>query len=272
MVTNYDEKELNQIVGRLIYLLCNENKELNFDDYEINKKSYKQNREIFHNLFMERKPAPLNSEFIKLQNELLSYENDKKKLIDVDNFEYLKNMTIFVGDIASLKADAIVVSCEGNLLGSFDPDDKSIASYILTNGGLQIRQELNYITSRQNKIEPFGSSKIVKGYNLPSKYVILSVSPKISYGRIGYKDKENLVNCYKSSLELAKEKNLSSIVFSSLSTGSKGYPKQLASEIAVATVSNWLKVNNYPLKVIFCVNDKTNLEHYKISFVDYDII
>lgn len=271
IMVKYSEDELNKIIDRLIFILCNENKQLNFETYNLDKKTYTQKRQIFHSLFITRKPAPLSSEFLKLQNELLSYENNNKNLVDVNDFTYKKNMTIFVGDIKTLKVDAIVISCDGDLVGRFDPERKSISTDIIATGGLQIRQELSYIISKQSKDEPCGSSKIVRGYNLPSSYVIFTVSPRITLGRIGYKEKENLINCYKSSLELARSKGLKSIAFSCLSTGGRKYLKKLASEIAVSTVSHWLEVNNYPLNVIFCMNNEENLEHYRVNFIDYDI-
>ena len=270
-MAKFTENELNLIIDRLIELLCEENNQVSFEELNLSKKNYSQKRQIFHSLFMTRRPAPLNPEFLRLQNELLTYENKNQNLVDVDNFEYTKNMTIYVGDIKTLKVDCIVVSCDGDLVGDFDPEDTSISSDIIATGGLQIRQELSYIYSKQKKDEPCGGSKIVKGYNLLSDYVIFTVSPRIRYGRIGYNEKENLVNCYKSSLDLAYSKGLKSIAFSCLSTGGRQYLKRLASEIAVSTVSRWLEDHKYPLKVVFCMNNEENLEHYRVNFIDYDI-
>ena len=72
-MAKFTENELNLIIDRLIELLCQENRQVNIADYELHKKTYSQKRQIFHALFMTRKPAPLNPEFLRLQNELLTF-------------------------------------------------------------------------------------------------------------------------------------------------------------------------------------------------------
>ena len=53
------------------------------------------------------------------------------------------------------------------------------------------------------------------------------------------------------SLNLAKQYNLHSIAFSCISTGVYGYPKIDAAKIAVETTRNWLKQQNFNIKVYF---------------------
>ena len=150
---------------------------------------------------------------------------------------------------------------------------KAILSNIVLYGGIQIRQDLNFIINKQQYVEPVGSAKLVKGYNLPAKFVVCTVGPNIISGRgVGYREKEGLINCYKSCLELALEKGLKSIAFCAISTGNKNYPKALASEIAVSTVFNWLKAHKFPLKVVFSLVDSDNVEHYETAFKDYDVV
>ena len=268
-MNNYSEKELNDIVSELVIYLAKENDRFLLSEEEILELPYSEKRKVFYQLCSARNPKPLSSEFLRLQNEFLTYENKNRNIVDVDKLNYINNMSIFLGDIVSLKADAIVCSCKENLIGTLRPQDDSISNDVLFAGGLQVKQELNYIITKQNKNEECGQAKIIKGYNLSSKYIICTVGPKIINGRVGYREKEGLINCYKSCLELAYSKGLKTIAFCSISTGSNKFPKQLASEIAISTVSKWLEERNYPFKVVFCLECEDNKALYENSFINY---
>ena len=58
---------------------------------------------------------------------------------------------------------------------------------------------------------------------------------------------------YRSCLELAAEKGLESVAFCCISTGEFHFPNQLAAEIAVQTVKEFLKKQTSVKKVIFNV-------------------
>ena len=51
-------------------------------------------------------------------------------------------------------------------------------------------------------------------------------------------------------------------MFSNISTGAYGFPKNLASNISFETVTAFLLENEYPEKVVFCCYDLENLESY----------
>ena len=74
-------------------------------------------------------------------------ENYKTIIVDANKLSYINNMSIFMGDITTLRADAIVNAGNSNMLGSFEPCDSSIDNVIMSAGGLQIRQELNFLMS-----------------------------------------------------------------------------------------------------------------------------
>ena len=52
-----------------------------------------------------------------------------------------------------------------------------------------------------------------------------------------------LANCYKNSLQLAKERGIRSIAFPSISTGVYSYPLREAADIAVHAVSEFVSAN-----------------------------
>jgi O-acetyl-ADP-ribose deacetylase (regulator of RNase III) len=86
-----------------------------------------------------------------------------------------------------------------------------------------------------------GEAKITKGYNLAAQYVIHTVGP-IWYG--GSSDEEKLLaSCYRNCFRIAKEKNLTTIAFSSISTGAYGFPVERASVIALREIKKALESN-----------------------------
>lgn len=247
----YTIEQLDEKLDRLIAILC-EDEGVDIEKFNLEELDITQKRVIFRGLSNQRQPKPLSSEFMRLQDELLTYEREHKNILDVNKFEYERNMTIFLGDITTLKVDAIVNAANPRMLGSFEPCDPSIDNIIMSAGGLQIRQELNFLMQKQGHDEPNGMAKLTKGYNLPASYIIHTVGPMV-FDRVSYRDKIDLANCYKSSLDLALESGFKTIAFCCIATGRFNFPRDLASRIAVTTVSKWLKDHDYPIKVVFCV-------------------
>ncbi len=260
----YTIEELDKKLDRLIQILCHD-ENIDVNKFHLQELDIGEKRVIFRGLSNQRLPSPLSSEFMRLQDEILSYERDHKVIIDVNKLEYQNNMTIFLGDITTLKVDAIVNAGNSKMLGSFEPCDSSIDNIIMSAGGLQIRQELNYLMSKQGRPEPNGKAKLTKGYNLPASYIIHTVGPLI-LDKVSYHDKIDLMNCYKSSLNLALESGFKTIAFCCIATGTFRFPRDLASTIAVTTVNDWLKEHKYPLKVVFCVYNDFDRKLYQENF------
>lgn len=264
-----EEKELNHIVERLIeILLAEQDKKAE----ALATQEYDKKRELLRRLMVKRKPAPLSSEFMQLQNKLLQSETDLRPRVMLNNLSFSNGMALFCGDIRTLVVDAIVNAANPKMLGSFDEEDNSIDSVIMTSGGLQIRQELNSFMMRRREDQTPGCAVLTKAYNLPCKYIIHTVGPEIlNKNFINLKHKMDLVSCYNSCLNLAKEKGFSSIAFPAIATGTYHFPKPLACKIAVTTVRDWLKNNDYDIKVIFCAFDEENKKLYLETFRDNGI-
>ena len=113
--------------------------------------------------------------------------------------------------------------------------------------------------------QPTSIPLITEGYNLPAKNIIHVVGPVIN-GKVGAKQKQELADCYINSLNLCKEKNLKSIAFCCISTGVFHFPNNIAAEIAVETVTNWLASNNHQMeRIIFNVfKDEDRLLYEKL--------
>ena len=262
--------ELNEKLDRLIEILCDD-EGIDIDSFNLDSLGLADKRMIFRGLSNQRQPKQLDSEFIKLQDEILSYERDHRNIFDVKTFTYHHGMTIFEGDITTLKADAIVNAANSKMLGSFEPCEPSIDNVIMSAGGLQIRQDLDYLMKQQGHPEPNGRAKLTKGYNLPAKYIIHTVGPMI-LDRVSYRDKIDLANCYKSCLNLAAQADFKNIVFCSISTGVYKFPREQASIIAVETVSKWLKETQSNLKVVFCVFSDYDKKLYEERFKEYNLL
>ena len=84
-----------------------------------------------------------------------------------------------------------------------------------------------------------GRQKLQKAYKLPCEYVIHTVGPIWNGGN--QNEKELLVSCYLSSMQLALEHKIRKIAFPSISTGVYSFPVGLAAKIAVNTVAGFLK-------------------------------
>ena len=107
-----------------------------------------------------------------------------------------------------------------------------------------------------------GQAKLTKAYNLPAKYVLHTVGPIIS-GRVTKRDRKLLAPCYRSCLKLAAENGLQSVAFCCISTGEFHFPHELAADIAVETVRDFLQRETSVQKVIFNVFKDLDKELYE---------
>ena len=99
-----------------------------------------------------------------------------------------------------------------------------------------------------------GSAAITPAFKLNAKYVIHTVGP-IWRGGTEH-EIESVKNCYKNSLKLALEKKCESIAFPLISTGTHGFPKSEALQIAISVISEFLLIHD--MKVFLVVYDRTS--------------
>lgn len=207
-------------------------------------------RDLFRALCNVRDPKPVSEEFLRLQDEELQAQLQEKGIVELGDIEGVgrvekffaptgKQLFLWQGDITRLKVDAIVNAANAQMLGCFHPLHKCIDNAIHSAAGVQLREECHQLMQQQGHLEPTGTAKITKAYNLPCRYVIHTVGPIIPNGIPTLLQKEQLASCYRSILELADENNLESIAFCCISTGEFRFPNQLAAEIAVKNVSDF---------------------------------
>ena len=204
-------------------------------------------RDLFRALRNVRWPKPVSEEFLRLQDEELQEQLQEKGIVDLNKpstfnskLSTTLNLTIWQGDITRLKVDAIVNAANSQMLGCFHPLHKCIDNAIHSAAGVQLRKECYQLMLQQGHEESTGQAKITKAYNLPCKYVIHTVGPIIPTGIPNPLQKEQLASCYRSIMQLADENHLESVAFCCISTGEFRFPNQLAAEIAVQTVKDYL--------------------------------
>ena len=222
-------------------------------------------RRLLRSLMNVRPPRPLQPDFLAVQDELLSAEAAEKGVVDGDALPASAvdpRIAVWQGDITRLKVDAIVDADNSGLLGCFCPCHGCIDNAIHSAAGLQLRDECNAIMSAQGHPEPTGQAKLTRAYNLPARYILHTVGPIIT-GRVTKRDRALLASCYRSCLELAAEKGLKSVAFCCISTGEFHFPNDLAADIAVETVEDFLKGDTSVQKVIFNVFKDLDKELYE---------
>lgn len=222
-------------------------------------------RRLLRSLMNVRPAMPLTPEFLAIQNELLSSEREEKGVADGNALPAVPThpqIALWRGDITRLKADAVANAANSALLGCFCPCHGCIDNAIHSAAGLQLREECSRLMKEQGRPEPVGRAKLTKGYNLPARYVLHTVGPVIQ-GPVSDGDREALASCYRSCLEAAAKKGLESLAFCCISTGEFHFPNREAAQIAVRTVSDFLRRGSSIRKVIFNVFKDIDAEIYK---------
>ncbi len=141
------------------------------------------------------------------------------------------------------------------------PNHRCIDNAIHTYAGVELRLACEAIMKKQGHPEPTGQAKITPAYNLPCKYVLHTVGPVIT-GQVTREKQALLASCYRSCLELAAAYRLESLAFCCISTGESRFPNELAAEIAVDTVKDFLIKNTSVKKVILNVFKDYDKEIY----------
>lgn len=155
-------------------------------------------------------------------------------------------ISVVVGDITKVAADAIVNAANTSLMGGGGVDGA-----IHRVGGAEILEDCRKIVARQGGCKT-GEAVITTAGNLPAKFVIHTVGPIWNGG--SKKEAEKLTNCYRNSLQLAVDNGCRTISFPAIGTGIYRFPKDLAAEIAVKTVSGFLE-QHASVEVIFTCFD-----------------
>lgn len=214
-----------------------------------------EQKQLIRALMNLRPPVPATPEFLAVQDAYLREEIGARGVTDAHSLTVSKandRIYLWQGDITALKCDAIVNAANSALLGCFRPCHSCVDNIIHSYSGVQLRLKCSEIMQAQGHEERAGTAKITPGYNLPCKYILHTVGPVI-YGKLKSRDCELLADCYRSCLELAAANKVQSLAFCCISTGVFHFPQKEAAEIAVKTVTDFLKEDQSLQQVIFDV-------------------
>lgn len=222
-----------------------------------------EQKSLLRSLFNVRMPSPVSDDFLKIQDAYLQEETAKKGITDIADLTPVQdNLYLWQGDMTTLRCGAIVNAANSQMLGCFWPCHGCIDNAIHTYAGVQLRAACAALMKKRGQEEETGKAKITPAFNLPCDYVLHTVGP-IASGSLQEKDKELLASCYRSCLELADSQGIRSIAFCCISTGEFHFPNDVAAEIAVATVKNYLRQKHSEMEVLFNVFKDVDYEIYR---------
>lgn len=227
-------------------------------------------RRILRSLMNIRMPRIMAPEVLAVQDEYLQERIRENGIVELSDIPIIcDNLSIWQGDITRLAVDAIVNAANSQMLGCFVPMHTCIDNCIHTYAGVQLRAEcarqMNQLRIRYGRDyeQPTAVPMLTDAYNLPAKKIVHIVGPIVE-GNLTKELEQNLADCYTNTLDICAENGLKSVAFCCISTGVFHFPGKRAAQIAVQTVSDWMK--GYPgelERVIFNVFKDEDKEYYE---------
>lgn len=160
-------------------------------------------------------------------------------------------LRLIQGDITERNVDAIVNAANSRL-----QHGGGVAGAIVRKGGQIIQEESDRIG-----FVPVGQAALTGAGNLPARYVIHAVGPRMGEGD----EDTKLKSAVASSLRLASGKGLRSVAVPAISSGIFGFPKDRCAAILVNEAMRFLEENpDTSLQLIeFCVFDDETATYFK---------
>jgi O-acetyl-ADP-ribose deacetylase (regulator of RNase III) len=143
------------------------------------------------------------------------------------------SMSVEIGDLTRVQADAVVNAANSTLLGGGGVDGALHAA-----AGprlLEACRRLRNTTHRDGLA--VGDAVATPAFDLPASWVIHTVGPNLHRGQ---DDPALLASCFARSLDVAAELDVRSIAFPAVSAGAYGWPPADVARIAVVSCRAWL--------------------------------
>lgn len=168
---------------------------------------------------------------------------------------------IIRNDITKVKADAIVNTANPNAAVG-DGVDSAIYKVAGREKLLEARKKIGLLMP--------GEVALTEAFDLDAKFIIHASGPWWQGGEEG--EPLLLKQCFDNSLQLAWENDCRSIAFPLLATGTYGFPKRLAIEIAVQSFRAFLQDHDMEIMLVVFGNEAVNISGELVdevrSFVD----
>lgn len=132
---------------------------------------------------------------------------------------------LVLGDITRLEVDAVVNAANSALAGGGGVD----GAIHRAAGAADLAQACAALGG----CAP-GDAKATPGFKLPARFIIHTVGPVWRGGT--HQEREVLASCYRRCLQVADDIGARSVAFPAIATGVYGFPRDLAAEIAVASL------------------------------------
>ena len=167
----------------------------------------------------------------------------------------MKKVHLIQADITAFAVHAIVNSANKSLLGGSGLD------YVIhKKAGPLMKAECIKLNQEKGGC-PTGQAEVTTAGNLPAKYLIHAVGPRWFNGERN--EPQLLCDAYSNALFKANALHASTVSFPNISTGVYGFPRQLASEIAIGTILSLLHKYEYVEEVFFICREEENFIIYK---------
>ena len=165
------------------------------------------------------------------------------------------------GDITKIKnIDAIVNSSNTKLTNSAGGVNEHIHK-MAGPGLLEACKKLNGCR--------IGEAKITSAYNLPCEYVIHTVGPRWEGGHAG--EMQLLRECYINALAVAVSNHVHSIAFPSISTGLYSFPINIATDIAIRSVADFINEHSGIIReVVWVLSSSYTESNYQLALARWN--
>ncbi|MFI9486545.1 O-acetyl-ADP-ribose deacetylase [Promicromonospora sp. NPDC052451] len=169
-------------------------------------------------------------------------------------------LTVEIGDLTRIEADAVVNAANSTLLGGGGVDGALHAA-----AGPRLLEACRRLRSTTHRDGlAVGDAVATPAFDLPSSWVIHTVGPNLHRGQ---DDPTLLASCFARSLDIAARLDVRSIAFPAISAGAYGWPMADVARIAVGTCRTWLAghPDGSPQQVRFVVLDDRPREVFDIA-------